>query len=318
MRMHSYVLLMAALVAPAVEAADAYPVKPIRFVTTETGGGADIAARIVVPGLSASLGQQVIVENRGGSVVIPAQLVVQAVPDGYTLLFLSDSVWKIPFLQDNVPYSPLRDFAPVTLIGTSPVVLVVNPSLPVNSVSELIALAKAKPGQLNFATGAAGGINHLAPELFKAMAGINIVRIVYKGAGPALNDVVAGQVQMMFPAAASGMQFVKSGRLKGLAVTSAQPTPLAPGLPTIAASGLPGYEATLMLGLLGPAKLPAALVQRLNHDTVAVLNRADVKEKLLNTGVEVVGSTPEQFGATVRGEMAKWGKLIKDAGIKGD
>lgn len=294
------------------------PGRPIRVVTGDPGGGSDLAARLIAQGLTISLGQQVIVENRGGSVIIPARIVAQAPADGHTLLLYSDSIWILPLMQDHVPFDPVQSFSPVTLPGRSPTVLVVHPSLPARSVAELIALVRSRPGELNYSSGAAGGVNHLSPELFKAMAGVNITRIAYKGAVAALNDLIAGQVQLMFPAVASGMPHVKSGRLMALAVTSAQPTALAPGLPTVAASGLPGYESTLILGVLAPAKTPVTVVSRLNQEIVQVLYREEVKERFFNAGIEVVASTPEQLAASVKSGMAKWGKLIRDAGIRGD
>ena len=296
-----------------------FPSKPIRFVTTSPGGSADIGARLVAQGLSGSVGQQVIVENRGGSSVIAAQIVAQAQPDGYTLLFFSDSIWILPFLQKNVGYDPVKDFAPVTSVGSAPTVLVVHPALPAKSVMELIALAKAKPGALNYSSGVAGGINHLAPEMFKAAAGVNITRIPFNnGAAAALNSVIAGEVQMMFPAVASGMPHVKTGRVRALAVTSAQPTELAPGIPTVAASGLPGFEATLILCVLAPAKTPAAVIAQLNREIGRIINGPEVKDRFFRAGIDIIASTPEQLAATMKTNMAKLGKVIKDAGIRGD
>ncbi len=297
-----------------VTAAD-YPNRPVRVVTSESGSSLDFLARIVAQGLTASLGQQVIVDNRPRLTV---EIVAKAQPDGYTLLAYGNSMWLVPFLQDNLTYDPIRDFAPISMVVRSPNVLVTNLKLPVNSVKELIALAKAKPGALNYGSSVTGGSPHLAAELFKAMAGVDIVRVPYKGVAPALTDVIAGQVQLMFPATGSGIPHAKAGRLKALAVTSAQTWPLSPELPTVAAAGLPGYESVAMQGYLAPGKTPAVLVARLQRDIAQYLSRPEVKEKFLNGGSETVGDTPAQFAATIKSDMARMGKVITDAGIRGD
>jgi tripartite-type tricarboxylate transporter receptor subunit TctC len=294
-----------------------YPNKPIRIVTSAPGGGNDLAGRIIAQGLTDSLGQQVILDGRASGVV-PGQIVSKAAPDGYTLLYFANSVYLVPLMISNPPYDPLKDFLCVTLAIISPNVLVVNPSSPIKSVKELIAFAKARPGELNYASASTGTSNHLAAELFKSMAGINIVRVPYKGAGPALNAVVANEVPMMFPTAGAVIPIERTGRIRALAVTTAQPTPLMPGLPTVAASGLPGFESAAITGVFVPAKTPAAIITRLNQEIVRVLKQPDVKEKLFNTGVDVVGSTPEQFTAAVKSEIAKMGKVIKEAGIRAE
>ncbi len=295
-----------------------YPSKPVRIVASEAGGAGDFAARLIAQGLTYSLGQQVIIENRGGSGVIPAEVVAKSAPDGYTLLFFASSLWLLPFIQDNVPYDPVRDFSPITLAIRSPNLIVVHPSLPVKSVKELIALAKAKPGELNYASGLTGSSSHLAAELFSSMAGVNIVRIPYKGIGPALTALIGGQVQLSFANASAVTPHIKSGKLRALAVTSPQPSVLFPGLPTVAASGLPGYESASIFGMFAPAKTPATLINRLNQETVRVLNRADMKERFFNVGVETVGSSPEDFAATMKSEMTRMGKVIKHAGIRAE
>ena len=289
-----------------------FPSKPVRMVTSAPGGGGDVIARLIAQAISGSLGQQVIVDNRGG--VISSETVAKAPPDGYTLLSQPNSFWLLPFMQ-KVSYDPVRDFLPVSLTVTSPNVIVVHPSLPVKSVKELIAFAKARPGQLNFAAGSTGSSSHLAAELFKMMAGINIVYIPYRGAGPALNDTLGGQVSLLFSNTAAAGPHIKSGRLRGLAVTSAKPSALAPGLPTAASSGLPGYEAAAIYGVFAPAGTPATLVTRLNQEIVRALNRPDVKEKFFNAGVEVVASSPEQLATIMKSDMVRLGKVIKDAGI---
>ena len=294
-----------------------FPGKPIHIVTSEVGGGLDFAARLVAQGLSAVMGQQVVVENRGGaSGIIAAQAVSKSPPDGHTLLMYGSAIWVLPYLRDNVPYDPEKDFSPVTLISRSPNVLVVHPSLPANSVAELIALARSKPGGLNDAGGSSGSSAHLAAELFKAMAGVNIVRIAYKGNGPALTDLVSGRVQLMFAPAGTVASNVKSGKLRALAVTSAEPSALMPGLPAVASSGLPGYESVSLYALFAPARTLAPIITRLNQEVVRVLNSPQVRDKFMGAGLETVGSSPEQFAATMKVEMAKFGKIIRERGIR--
>ena len=288
--------------------------KPIRIVTGASGGSSDFTARLIAQGLTENLRQQVIVDNRGN---IDGELVAKAPPDGYTLLIDGASIWIGPLVQ-KTPYDPVRDFVPVTLAVSAPNVIVVHPSLPVKSVRELIALAKAQPGKLNYSSGGIGAASHLAAELFKSMAGVVIVNINYKGTGPALNALIAGEVQLMFANPAIASPHIKSERVRALAVTSLQPSPLMPDLPTVAAAGLPGFESVVIQGMFAPAGTPAALVNRLSREIVKVLNRPDVKERHFNTGVETVGSTPEELAAKIKSEMAKWGKVIKDAGIRVD
>ena len=292
-----------------------YPNKPIRVVTAEAGATTDFLTRIIAQGISDPLGQPVIVDNRGTG-FITAEIVARAAPDGYTIVVAAGAFWITP-LFGKTPYDPIKDFSPITLVSTSPLILVVHPSLPVKSVKELIALAKAKPGEFNYAAGLAGTSTQLAAELFKAMAGVKMVGIPYKGGALGLNAVVGGEVQLMFSPSTSVAPLVKSGKLRALAITSAKPSALVPGLPTVAAT-LPGYELTVSYGMFAPAKTPTTIVNRLNQETVRVLNRADVKEKLLNVGLETVGGSPGEFAATIKSERAIMGKVIKDAGIKAD
>ena len=294
-----------------------FPTKPIRVVTGQPGGGSDLVARLIANGIPENLGQPMIVENRPGG-VIPLEIVQNAQPDGYTLLVYSNGLWLLPFMQANVRFDPVRDFAPVSLVTNSPNILVVHPSLAANSVKELIALAKAKPGALNCSTAANGSSSHLAYELFKSMAGVNIVRIPYKGNAPAVAELVGGQVQLSFATPAAVTPHMKSGRLKALAVTSLESYPPFPGLPTVTSSGLPGYESGTINGIFAPAKTPAAVIDRLNQEIVRVLNKSEVKNTLLETGILVVGSTPQALGAKVKSEMSRLGKVIKDAGIRED
>ena len=313
-----YAACLAALVISAAGPAHAqpYPSKPIRLVASEPGGNVDFVARQIAPRLSTSFGQQIIVENRPSG-IIPGEIVAKAVPDGYTLLIESSTFWVGPLLQ-KTPYDPAADFILITLPTAAPFFLYVHPSVPAATLRELIALAKARPGVLNYGSAGSGASNHLATELFKSMAGVDIVRVPYKGAGPAGIGLVANQVQLMFGSAPFGMTQVKSGRLRVLAVASAKPSALAPEIPTMVAAGLPGYEATFMSGLWAPARTPGALIQRLNAEVVRALNGTDVKDKLLNAGVEPLGTTPEQSIAIMTADIAKWAKVIKDAGIRND
>jgi len=296
--------------------AQAYPTKPLRFITGSAGSGADFASRIFAQGLTAAWGQPVVVENRGAGSVVVAPMVASAPPDGYTLLFFGSSIWMTPLMRERAPYDPLKDLAPVTLAVSSPSVLVVHPSVAVNSVKELIALAKAKPGALNYASTGPGSVSHLASELFKAMANVDVMRINYKGTAPATTDLLAGAVQLAFTTTTAAGPHIKSGKLKALAVASVKPSALMPGMPTVAASGLPGFEASSTQGMFAPGKTPPALVSRINRELVRILATADAKERLFNTGVEVVGSTPEQFVATIKSDWARLGKVIRDAGIR--
>ncbi len=292
-----------------------YPNKPIRLVTSAAGGSADFAARLIAQSLSGDLGQQVVVDNRGGSVSTSVSIVGKAPPDGYTLLFYASSLWIAPLLQ-QVAYDPIKDFSPIILAAISPYILVVHPAVPAATVKELIALAKSKPGELNYGSSGMGTANHLAAELFNVMAGVKLVHVPYKGAGPSLNALIGGQLQLMFPSAGSVTAHIKSGRLKALGVTSAEPSALAPGLPTVAASGVPGYESSLVMGFFAPAGTPAAIIHRLNQQTNTALSKADVRDKLFSAGVEAAGGSPRQLGESVKSEMARLGKVIKDAGIR--
>jgi tripartite-type tricarboxylate transporter receptor subunit TctC len=310
----SIVLLSAALLAAGAACGQTYPTRPIRFVTAAVGGGNDFAARMIANGLTASLGQQVIVDNRGGS-HIPQLTVSKATPDGYTILVQNNTVWVAPLLE-KVAYDHFTELVPITLTARAPNVLVVHPSLPVNSVKELIAAAKAAPGDINYASGVVGSSNYIAAELFKAMAGVNLVRIGYKGSGPALIDVMAGQVKVMFATTTSSWGHVKSGKLKALAITSAEPSALAPGLPTIAASGVPGYKAESIYGVWAPAKTPATILKRLSQEIIKVLTAAQTRERFFSTGAEVVASTPEVFAAEIKAESTRLDKVFQSAGIR--
>jgi tripartite-type tricarboxylate transporter receptor subunit TctC len=302
------------LSAGAVLAQEAYPSRVIRLVTAASGGNADVLGRFVQSGLTGTLGQQVIVDNRGS--IAPA-VVAKAAPDGYTILISGSSLWLLPLLKPGVPWD-VRDFAPITLATSSPSVLVVHPSVPVRNVRQLIALAKSRPGELNYAAGTLGATPHLAGELFKHMAGVNIVRVGYKGTGPGVIALMSGEVHLMFPGAPAAMPYVKQGRLRALAVCSAEPSPFAPGVPTVAASGVPGFESMSPQGIFAPAGTPPVIVNRLQQELARTLNGEDVKQKLFNAGSQVVTSTPEAFGAMMRADVERIGKLVKAAGLQAE
>ena len=299
-------MALVATIAPA----QPYPAKPVRIVTTVPGGSLDLTARVIAPKLSERLGQPLIVDNRGG--ILSMELVAKAPADGYTLLLASGSLWISQFLRGSVSWDALRDYAPLSLLVTSPNILVVHPSLPVKNVKDLIALARARAGAINYSSGQTGSSSHIAGELFNSMAKVNIVRIAYKGQGPAMLSLVTGETQVSFPNAASATSFLKAGRLKALAVTSAQPSALAPGLPTVASSGLPGYESRAILGLFAPARTPAPIVDQLQAEIAHALQNPDVKQRLFESGAEVVGGSPAELAAVMKSEMATTGKLMKN------
>ena len=289
----------------------------MRLVTAAAGAGGDFVARIVAAGLSELWAQPVLVDNRGGSAVIPIEVVAKAPPDGYTLLGFGTALWHLPLMQ-SVAYDPIKDFAPITLVAKTPMVVVVHPSLPVRSIKELVALAKARPGQLNYSSGIAGSTTHLPAEMFKSMAGVELVRVSYKGGAPALTALLSGETQVMFGNAGGVGPHIKAGRLRALAVTSAQRSALFPDLPTVAASGLPGYDASSLQCIFAPAATPAPLISRLSQDVRKVLSKAEVKDRFLRSGSEVVASSPEELVATIKADMTTMGSVIKKAGIRAD
>ena len=289
-----------------------WPLKPVRIITAEPGTGNDLIARLIVPYLSNAFGQQFIVDNRG---LVAVDMVAKAAPDGYTLLSYGPPLWLTPLLR-QVSYDPLRDLAPITLAGSSPNILAIHPSVPAKSVSELLLLAKQRPGELNYSSSSTGSSPHLAAELFKTMAGINIVRVPYKGSSQALVGLVGGQVHLMFPNAGTVAPHLKSTRVRALAVTTSAPSALVPGLPTLSASGVTGYESASQFALFAPAGTPSAIIERLNREMIAALRKPDVTERLFGSGVEVTTGMPTELAVTMKSEMAKWGKLIKEAGIR--
>ncbi len=305
----------------AAAAADAYPARPIRFVVAfPPGGGTDIIARSIAQKLSDRLAQQVVVDNRpGAGGNIGTDIVAKAAPDGYTMLMGSAGPLAInASLFASMPFDPVRDLAPVTLAASTPNVLVVHPSLHASTVKELIALARAHPGGINFASSGHGTPAHLAGELFNSMAGVKLVHVPYKGAAPALADLLGGQVQLMFSTMPPALPHVKDGKLRALAVTSAKRSPAAPDLPTVDEIALPGFEANTWHGVVVPAGTPSDIVGRLNRDIVAILHQPDVVERLSAQGAEPVGSTPEEFAAYIRSETVKWAKVVRESGAKAD
>ena len=301
--------------------AQAYPTRPIRLVVPfPAGGTTDILAREVGQRLSMTLGQPVVIDNRPGAAGnIGADLVAKSAPDGYTLLMGTVGTHAInASLYAKMPYDHVKDFAPVILVAGVPNVLEVNPALPVNSVADLIKLAKAKPGQINFASSGSGTSIHLSGELFKTMAGVDMTHVPYKGSAPAITDLIGGQVQVMFDNLPSSLQFIKAGKLRAIAVTSAKRAPALPDVPTIAESGLPGFEASSWFGIVAPAGTPPAIIARINNDVDQWLQSSEAKEKLLAQGAIPAGGTPEQFAAHIRDETEKWAKVVKASGAKVD
>lgn len=305
---------------PLAVTAQSYPSKPVRLIVPfPPGGGTDTVARVISQGLAERLGQQVVIDNRGGAnAIIGTELGAKAAPDGYTLTFTLPAAAVVnPSLYPDLPYAPLRDFAPVTQLNTIALLIVTHPRLPFSTVRELIAHAKAKPGEVTFASSGNGSAAHLATALFMLMAGVDMVHIPYKGGGPALTDIIGGQVQLMSGPMISALPFVKSGRLKALAVTTAKRVQ---GLPDVPALGetVPGYESSIWHGVLVPSRTPRPIIMRLHAELVKILNGADVKDRFAREGAEPVGNTPEQFGLLLESEMMKYSKLIKAAGIRSD
>ena len=318
---HFPYLLAAMLCATANTAhAQPYPSKPIRLIVPfPAGGPTDVTARIISPKVSEALGQNVIVENRGGaSSIIGSDLVAKSPPDGYTLLNCTVTNTINVSLIAKIPYDMVRDFEPVGQLFITTSILTAHPSLPAKSVKELIALAKARPGQLTYGSAGNGSPSHLAGELLKTMTGITLLHIPYKGGGPAAVEQVAGQVQLAFLSAPAVVPFIKSGRLRGLAVTNAKRSLVLPELPTIAETGLPGYVSEGWSGIFAPAKTPAAIVQRLYSEFAAALRDNDVRARLIAAGTEPALASAEDMGKKVRDEIARWGKVVKASGMKVD
>ena len=299
--------------------AQEYPVKAIRFIAPNLPGGpTDILARLIGQKLAESFGQPVVIENRAGAGGnIGTEAAAKSPPDGYTLVTGNNATFGANVsLYKHLAFDPVKDFAPIVLVGTQPNILVVHPSLPVTSVKQLIALAKARPGELNYAGSGMGAVAHLAAELFKTMAQVNIVHIPYKSAAPALIDVIAGQNQLMFATSLSVQPHIKSGKLRALAVTTANRSRLMPELPTIAEAGVPGFAAMTWHGVLTTGGTPPAIVNKLNAEINRILQLPDVRERLGSLGAEIIGGTPKEFADHIQREIPKWAKVIKDAGVR--
>lgn len=302
----------------ALAQAPGYPVKPVRIIAGfPPGSGADITARVIGQKLAEAYGQQFLVDNRpGAGSNIAAELAAKAAPDGYTVFIGTVANTINATLYARLPFDFARDFAPVALTTSAPNVLVVHPSVPAHSVAELIKLGKARPGQFNYASAGIGTAPHLSAEMFRSMAGISLAHIPYKGSPPAVTDLIGGQVALMFSPASSVLTQVKSGRLRALAVTTATRLPSLPELPTVAESGLPGYETVTWFGFVVPAATPRDIIGKLNLDTVKVLAQPEVRQQFASQGVDVIGGTPEQFAAYIRSEIVKWARVIKESGAR--
>ena len=312
----SLAIALALVAGDAVAQSPAYPVKPVRLVVPSSpGGGTDILARVLAQKMSESLGQQFVVENRpGAGQVIGIEAVARSAPDGHTLLMAASAIVINEVLYAKPPYDTLRDFAPVTLVASLPNILVVHPALPVKSVRELIALAKTRPGQLNYSSAGSGTSPHLSMELFRLMAGITLTHVPYKGTGPATVDLVAGQVQLSMPNVLTALPQIKGGKLRALGVTSAKRATGLPDIPAIAET-VPGYEAIQWYGLLAPAGTPREIVGKVQAETARILVLPEVKARLASDGADSVGNRPDEFAAYIRAELAKWGKVVKTGGI---
>jgi tripartite-type tricarboxylate transporter receptor subunit TctC len=310
-----------ALVWTAACMAQSYPSKPVRFISPYApGGGTDIMARTLAQKLSENFGRQVVVENRpGGGGIVGTETVAKAPPDGYTILLGSKGPLTVnPALYSKLPYDTLRDLAPISLVSIVPAVLAVHPSLPVKSVKELIALARAHPGELTFSSSGNGGSGHLSGEQFAALAGVKMVHVPYRGTGPATTALLSGEVTMSFGNLVALLPHVQAGQLRALAVTSAKRTSAAPQLPTVAESGLRGYEYVTWYGVLAPAGTSKDIIAKLNAELVKIARRPDMREKLTGEGGEVVGSTPEEFASYIKSELASSAKLVKSAHVRAE
>ncbi len=307
-----------AVAAATAMAQQSYPARAIRLVVPSApGAGTDITARIMAPKLSGYLGQQVVVENRAGAAtMIGGEAVARSIPDGHTLLMGISTLAINPAMYRKMPYDALKDFVPISQVVAVPNVLVTHPSLPVSTVKELVAFARTRPNQINFASAGTGTNPHLTMELFLSMTGVSMTHVPYKGTGQGIIDVLAGQVPVITPSLLTALPYTRSGRLRALGVSSAKRSSAAPDIPTIAEAGVPGYEATQWFGILAPAGTPRAIVDRLHREIVRALKDPEVRDRLVADGAETVGSSPEEFAAYIRSESVKWAKVVKDVGIK--
>ena len=317
-RIYTRALLAAALLLAAFAACSAYPERPVRLVVpVAPGGGNDIVARMLAQRLTELWGQQVVVDNRpGAATAIGAEIVAKASPDGYTILFLSASFAINAGMQRKLPFDPINDFAPVTLVARVPQILVVNPAVAARSLAEFIALARAKPGQINYASSGVGSSPHLAMELLMQMTGTALNHVPYKGTAPALADVIAGHVQTMFDALAPAMPHVKSGRVRALAVVGDQRFPSLPEVPTIAEAGLPAYTFASWFGVLAPARTPPAVIATLNREIVRIVQLPETRERFTGLGFVPLGTTPQEFGRHLKNEIAQWSEVVRRHNIR--
>ena len=313
--------LLAAIAAVCISAGAAtFPERPVRIIAASAaGGGTDIIARLLAQKLTDVWAQQAIVDNRpGGGGVIATDIVAKAPPDGYALLLQSVGISYAPALYKNLPFDVKRDITAVTLVGSQPFVLAVHPSLPAKSVAELVRLAKAKPGEIRFASGGVSGASHLGSELFRVVAGVNMVHVPYKGTGPGVTALLTGEVHMAIAGVSTMLPHAKSGKVRALAVTGAKRSPAAPDLPTVAENGLPGYAFDVWYGLFAPAKTPPAVLNKINADANAALRDAETARRFAAGGVDVIGGSVEESNKYLQAEMVKWAKVIREAGIKAD
>jgi tripartite-type tricarboxylate transporter receptor subunit TctC len=311
-------LFLLACTSGTIHAQQPWPARPIRLVVAQSAGGnADFVARTYAQRLAERLSQQIVVDNRpGGAGVIGTEIVARAAPDGYTLLMAPTAHGINPALYAKLPFHPEKDFTPISQLARSPALVVVNPQLPIRSIAELIEQARARPGKMHYGSSGTAGATHLAAELFNSMAGVNIVHVVYKGAPPAVVDLVSGQIEMMFASPPSVLPLVRSGRLRALATTGSRRAAFLPDLPTVAEAGVPGYESTIWQALFAPARLPANIQERLHREVAAIARQPDVRERLATDGSDAVGGTPQELATFLAGEIARWTKVIKAIGLK--
>ena len=310
-------LLCAGALSPAAFS-QSYPTKPIRIISPfAAGGGNDVICRLIAPKLTEGLKQQVIVENRpGANAIVGTEITARSAPDGYTIELIPSGHAVNATLYKKLPYDSIKDFTAISLVGSSPLVLAMHPSVPTKNVKELIALAKARPGELTYGSAGVGSSGHLAGALFETMTGTKMVHVPYKGMGIVVMDLIGGQVSLTFGTTASVMPHVRSGRLRAIATTGAQRSAALADIPTVAESGLPGYEAGLWYGFVGPARLPHEVVQRLNAEIVGALQQQSIRERLANVGVEARPSTPDEFARLLSSDIARWAKVIQRAGVR--
>lgn len=302
------------------QAPDVYPSKPIRFILPfPPGGGTDILGRLISERLAAALGQPVVIENRGGAGGnVGAEAAAKSAPDGYAIVLVAPSLAISPSLYSKLNYDPVKDFAPISLVATVPNVMVTHPSVPAQTLAEFIALARTKPGGMNFGSGGSGTSNHLAGELFNIVAGVKLVHVPYKGVNLAMNDVLGGQVQLVVIGIPAAAPHIRAGRLRALAVVAPQRSPSLPDVPTVAEAGLPNFEVSTWYGVLAPAGTPRAIINRLNTELVKIMQVPELKERLAAMATDPVTSTPEEFAELIKQEISRWAKVVREAGLKAD